>query len=110
MYQDEIKIEKELQKIVLAALTGPEYLKEASSALMEKYGVSVDPEPTVLEIARETQSLSMEIESISEEIRDVRLKTILKRIAMIVPQDEIIEKESVETEVVGRLSSLGELN
>jgi len=91
----EIKIERELAKIVLAALTGEKELKESSELLMEKYGIAVDPEPTLLEIARETQALAIGIETISEELRDQRLKAILKRIAMIVPSKNNEENDSL---------------
>jgi hypothetical protein len=109
---EEIKIEKELAKIVLGALTGPEELKEYSSVLMEKYGVTVEPEPTLIEIARETQALAIGLDTISEELRDQRLKAILKKIALVVPEavsGDDCEVESTDSEsIASRFDSLGE--
>jgi len=107
---DEIKIEKELAKIVLGALTGPEELKEYSSLLMEKYGVTVEPEPTLVEIARETQALAIGLDTISEELRDQRLKAILKKIAAVVPGEEVEDEEPKADSIAERFGSLGESN
>ena len=104
---EEIKIEKELAKIVLGALTGAEELKYHASVLMEKYGVTVEPEPTLVEIARETQALAIGIDTISEELRDQRLKAILKKIAAVVVPEEITGEIANDT-FSERISTLGE--
>jgi hypothetical protein len=105
---DDFRMDKELAKIVLGALTGPEELKEYSAVLLEKYGVSVEPEPTLLEIARETQALAIGLDTISDELRDQRLKAILKKIVAVVQFETASDEQS--DSISERFSSLGELN
>lgn len=110
----DIRIERELATIVLGALTNIEELAKSSTRLMDYYGVIHEPQPTLVEIARETQSLAISIDDISEELRDQRVRSILKKIAMIVPVEDLSndtdesENGAASDSIGDRLSSLGE--
>jgi len=81
----EIDFKKTMQNIVLGALTSSKELRESASELLEKYGIQADKAPTVVEIARDAQVLSIAIDDgeISEELRDNRIKALLKKIVHV---------------------------
>jgi hypothetical protein len=107
MFSDEISIGGELAKVVFGALTGEEELHYASLNLLEKYGIERDERPTLVEIAREAQSISIALldNSISDELRDQRVKSLLKKVVIVAS----VESEDVKTDpIADRISSLGE--
>ncbi len=70
----------EIMKVALAGMGGESELKTAVAPLAEKLGVSVDP-VTPEEVAKELIQLNIERSqgSITDEIRDQRLKIIIGR-------------------------------
>ena len=83
-----IDYEKTMQNVVLGALTSEESLMEASRELLEKYEIQHDPKPSLVDIAREAQTLSISISGglISDELRDNRIKALLKKVVLFVPE------------------------
>lgn len=97
MYENEILVDedstidygKTMQNVVLAALTSEQALLEASRELLEKYEIQHDPKPSLVDIAREAQTLSISISGglISDELRDNRIKALLKKVVLVVPEE-----------------------
>ena len=85
------ELKKKLQNVVLAALIGETNLKESAVELIEHYGVQSDTVPTLIQIARDAQMLTMSIENseISDELRDNRVRSLLKKIVLIPDESRI---------------------
>jgi len=93
MYGNEVMVDEEqiidykkiLQNVVLAALTSEEVLLESVEELLTKFEILPDPKPSLVEVAREAQTLSISIDGglISEELRDNRIKALLKKVVIL---------------------------